>query len=1264
MCTPSGLLPSFIYRAQQSASMTVHATVQTNNFQFDHPALLDTGSDDCILPFSAIGKLNQKYLAHCDQPLYGISKKPIIPLGQIYAKISIGDSEFHNIRIMVVDVPIPFLIGKTLLFHATMAEFKVSSSGTTFYRKFGSRLKTHHATFINRAYQTTSATITDSLEEKLKWLDTQRCLKLPNDHHNQDELKTVADLLLKYEDCFGYEGTELGNFTSMVNIPTIDGMAKAQRQHPIAQQFQSVVDDEIEAMLKKGVIERCDDPKGFNSPIIVVKKKNGKPRVCANFKNSLNKCLADSSDTWQMPDTEVIFSDIGKGNKYFGSLDFKAGYWQCTIEPADRYKTSFQWGNRCFQWVRMPFGLTCAGDIFCRAISKALLPVVNKSNYKSYVDDLLLHSRSFQQYVDTLEMILQACRSSGIKLNSEKCSFLQNEAKFLGRIVCEDGYKADPTYVADLMKMPPPNTRKELQAMIGRFVWLRSFLETQLGKPVATHCFSNLMNPLNQLNRAEKKFVWTPRAQSAFELAKERLSSPSVIHFADFTKPFVLVTDASNIAVGAVILQKIGDKQVIIAAGSKTLDSTQQKWSTTEREAYAIIWACERFSYFLRGPKPFVLLTDHKSLIYMDRSVFANQKIARWQDRLSEFRFMIQYIEGENNVIADMMSRPFGRNQQILTDEEKSVALGEFLHSEETGLTVYVPSWANEKSHSSEIIFNSKREVDTAFSFITTALTPNASLPPVMQEYIGIADKQKNDSTLLQIINYVKANVPCDKWKLDDTNQATRIYIRYRSKFRVDPYTDLLLIDWSNSECIVVPDTLRPFYLKTTHDDAGHFGVERVADFLKHLWWPGKPQDIENYVSSCTICARRKGNYGKQSAPMMGHLLRGSKPFEVIYCDFVHMPQSSDGKRYILTIIDSFSRFLYCYPTVRDRAIDAAHGLVHFMTEYEIPKVISSDRGTHFVNAVLEDLCDKLHITQKFHTAWRPQSSGNIERAHRTLKNAIWATAADRNCSWTDTLPYVRRAMNRSKNSATGCSPYYTIYGKEPIITGEIPPGTELRSSEPNSYGASVEQRLKTAHKIIALANEEADKALEKRDNPNFPAEELCSGDEIYLYRPHSVKAVHNHLSWIGPYTVINSNGNILQIDQDGKTEWVHRFHVRKKITRKPELEVEIPPEESVQIAVDSERGTMASQLPSDTDRISISTTKKRGRQKRTKSLLPRRELSQRIRKQPIRYRDPTLCFLHSFCNHCNIRQLSGGLLHIYICNYNLIIIIRDSCRI
>ena len=1149
------------HMAHTNVTMTVPSKIKIQNRNFDAISLIDTGSDHCLASLSTIGN-DYSLCSPCSNIIYGITKNPVVPIGEICATISFGNCYFKNVRILIIDIPIKFLIGKSLLFHDTIKNFTINATSIIFTRIINERTFNQTVTFIDNECELNVGTVTNiprTIDDKIQWLAEKRSLELDT-HENKDELLVIVDILIQYEDVFGYEGSALGCFIEPVRIPTMPGMAKAVRQHPIAKQFENIVQSEIDRLLRNGVIEPCNDPKGFNSPIIIVPKKSGKPRVCANFKNTLNKCLSSESDYWQMPNTETIFTKIGRGNKYFAQLDVQSGYWTCTIHEDDRHKTSFQWGSSVYQYIRLPMGLRCAGDIFCRAIAKALQRVKNKDSYESYIDDLLVYSKTFKTYTETIIMILEACRQSGIKLNATKCKFLIHEPKFLGRIINSEGYKPDPNYVSALLEMEPQKTKKQLQHMIGRFVWLRSYLEVQIGEKISSHCFSELMYSLNQLNRKDKKFVWTGNAQVAFELAKSRLTSPSVIYFADFSRTFILVTDASQIAVGAALLQNIDDRQKIIAVASKTLNPTMQRWSVTEKECYGILWACEKFEYFLRGPKPFLILTDHRSLIFLDRSIFANAKIGRWQNRLSEFNFVVQYIEGRDNGIADMLSRPFISNNTITPNEDLTKAEGKFYTVTDTAIRIYIPSWTLPKTLPKELLLKNTEDINSSVTLISTTVADVEQISPTISECLDIAKFQREEPTLQKIINYLQSDLEHGKWNFDNTDHRDKIYGRYKKLFRLDPYTNLLLISWTGKDCIIIPTRLRPFYIKQAHE-SGHFGVERVTEFLRHFWWPGKNGDVNNYVQSCPICARRKGNYGKNSKPNIGHLLRGSKPFSVIYIDYVHMPQSPDGKRYILTIIDSFSRFFYGYASSRDRGIDAARGLTQFMLEYAVPEVISSDRGTHFTNAIIEELCKSFHIKQNLHTAYRPQSSGMIERMHRTLKNAIWACSEDQNCSWTDCLPYVKRAMNMSKNAATGCSPYYAVFGTEPVVVGPVLPGTDNRSTEPLSYGMNIKQRLAKAHEMIKIANDEADKMLEERINPTFPAEDFETGDEVYLNRPVSAQAQGGKLPWIGPFTVLKSNGQIAKIDRQGSEEWVHRYHLVKKIRRRPELEVDPPPE-------------------------------------------------------------------------------------------------------
>ena len=307
---------------------------------------------------------------------------------------------------------------------------------------------------------------------------------------------------------------------------------------------------------------------------------------------------------------DQLFHKIGEGNKYFATLDLRSGYWQIVIDERDHHKTAFTWKDKCYQYIRLAFGLTSAGQIFSRCVAEVLATVSARSN------DNLVHVRTYGEYILALEQLFAALHKFELKLNPEKSTFLATEAKYLGRIVGSDGFKADPEYVCANKEMEPPTTKKALQSLIGRLVWIRQFLETRLHERIRSDTFSNLMGPIHELNKANKAFTWTERANKAFKKIKDRLSSPPVISFPDFSLFFTLTTDASDIACCAILMQEAENgRKNIIAVASHSFNATEQIWSKTEREAYAIKWAISKFDYFLRN-RPFVIFTDHRLLTY------------------------------------------------------------------------------------------------------------------------------------------------------------------------------------------------------------------------------------------------------------------------------------------------------------------------------------------------------------------------------------------------------------------------------------------------------------------------------------------------------------------------------------------------------------------------------------------------------------------------------------------------------------------------
>ena len=211
------------------------------------------------------------------------------------------------------------------------------------------------------------------------------------------------------------------------------------------------------------------------------------------------------------------------------------------------------------------------------------------------------------------------------------------------------------------------------------------------------------------------------------------------------------------------------------------------------------------------------------------------------------------------------------------------------------------------------------------------------------------------------------------------------------------------------------------------------------------------------------------------------------------------MPMKN-GFRYCLTIVDSFTRFLRIYPLRKNRAIDTAQNLVKFVNEFgKIPKVISTDRGSHFIGEVLNELCKFLNIKQNLHCAWRPQSSGILERQHRTFKDSISIVEKELGQPWPFLVDQVVQAINAAENRATRVSPFYAMYGRHYSLDIPIVESRDHSIENPLSHGMNLGTKLAKIHKLVQFSAESADIKLDEKSSPSKP-ELLESGDEVLSY--------------------------------------------------------------------------------------------------------------------------------------------------------------------
>ena len=546
-------------------STLVKATFTIKGITFFGVAMLDSGCSTCIVPISRLPNEAKKHMTHSDVHIKGINGS-ITVLGELHGNINIGNHGspiFEDINILVTTQDTPILIRQNILAHNTLDSYiidnqnaKVESrhtltSGYTVHTVLIIPASTsplgpvYGALTIHNNNQSTIGPQPNiqMLDQKHNWLKWSVGLSLPN-HPNRDELEATADQLIHYTNIIDTENGIKGTFIRAVCIPT-NSQSHAQKQHPVAQALEADINAEIKRMATEGIIESCTNPRGFNSPVFTVHKKNGSVRVVVNFR-TLNKVLVNL-DPYPMPQIDHLFNRIGEVSKYFASLDLHSSYWQIEVNTQDRHKTAFMWRDRCYQYTRLAFSLTSAGQIFSHCITEALATVASHDNISSYIDDNLVHAKTFDKYILTLKQLFIALHKFRLKLNLDRCTFLTSEGKFLRCIVNSKGFKADPEYIRAIREMKPPTSKKKLQSLIGHLVWIRQFLETRLHEQIRYDMFSSLMSPIHELNKINKPFAWTVRVEKAFQKIKKWLSSPPVISFPDFSWLFTLTTDASDV---------------------------------------------------------------------------------------------------------------------------------------------------------------------------------------------------------------------------------------------------------------------------------------------------------------------------------------------------------------------------------------------------------------------------------------------------------------------------------------------------------------------------------------------------------------------------------------------------------------------------------------------------------------------------------------------------------------------------------------------
>jgi hypothetical protein len=278
------------------------------------------------------------------------------------------------------------------------------------------------------------------------------------------------------------------------------------------------------------------------------------------------------------------------------------------IHSKDRNKTAFSTPNGHFEFLRLPMGLKNSPSIFQRLMNIVLDGCLGEYSF-IYIDDIIVYSKTAEDHLQHLEDIFTRIEQAGLKIKFSKCQLFKHSIDYLGFIVGREGVKVNPNKIDAIKHFPTPTNVKGVQAFLGLIGYFRSFICN----------FAEEARPLYKLLKKNMAFIWTDDCERAFKKFKIALQNAPILSFPDFSLPFILTTDASAYALGAILTQKQTGREVLISCSSRTLKAAELQYSNTDRELLAVLYGVQQHRSYL-WEHQFTIKTDHIAIPYLERN--------------------------------------------------------------------------------------------------------------------------------------------------------------------------------------------------------------------------------------------------------------------------------------------------------------------------------------------------------------------------------------------------------------------------------------------------------------------------------------------------------------------------------------------------------------------------------------------------------------------------------------------------------------------
>ena len=380
----------------------------------------------------------------------------------------------------------------------------------------------------------------------------------------------------------------------------------------------------------------------YGSMLVIVKKKDGTPRVCVDYR-ALNDLTVKNK--YPLPLMDELF-DRTHGARYFSSIDLRDGFYQIRLLDGDCEKTAFRTAFGSYEYTVLPMGLCNAPSTFMQLMNETFREQLHKS-VLCFLDDILIFSKTKEEHLAHVREVLTLLRAKKLYGKLSKCEFMRSEVGFLGHRLGERGLSVAPEKVAAVREWPAPRNPHDVRSFLGLAGFYRKFVQN----------FSKLALPLTELTHEKAPWTWGAEQQQAFDALKAALCSAPVLLIPDPSLPYTLNTDACKYAIGATLQQDHGNGLQPVAYRSKKLSPAERNYDTREQEFMALYDACSYWRHYLHSEHPFTLRTDHESLKYCKTMPNLTPRLARWMEKMADFDYNIEHIAGAKNVVADALSR-------------------------------------------------------------------------------------------------------------------------------------------------------------------------------------------------------------------------------------------------------------------------------------------------------------------------------------------------------------------------------------------------------------------------------------------------------------------------------------------------------------------------------------------------------------------------------------------------------------------------------